>query len=122
MYGGCSLRLYKHVTDAPTGKHRSTKINTCLMDSILKILTLKRMREEHDVLHALLWSQKICLFIGETSSIGGTQYLIVCAKPTVEFQKKLRNLIFYIYSWFISGGSNYLSFVFLCKDLQKPNT
>jgi hypothetical protein len=26
MYGGCSLRLYKHVTDAPTGMHRSTKI------------------------------------------------------------------------------------------------
>jgi hypothetical protein len=25
MYGGCSLRLYKHVTDAPKGKHRSTK-------------------------------------------------------------------------------------------------
>jgi hypothetical protein len=28
IYGGCSLRLYKHVTDAPTGKYRSTKTNS----------------------------------------------------------------------------------------------
>jgi hypothetical protein len=28
MYGGCSLRLYKHVPDAPKGKHRSTKTNS----------------------------------------------------------------------------------------------
>jgi hypothetical protein len=27
MYGGCSLCLYKHVPDAPKGKHRSTKTN-----------------------------------------------------------------------------------------------
>jgi hypothetical protein len=36
--------------------------------------------------------------------------------------KKLSNLLFFIYSMFISEGSKYLSFVFLCKDLQKPNT